>query len=435
MTSAAQILEADGSRAAGRRDRRAAPPAGERGGAANRRYDEGGARARLGAGGAVRDGPRADDRVGHEARWTSTGPPSTPSEPVWPGRGGRPSRSSAPPSSTRSSRSRRWRPSSCASCRTGTAGSTSRSGTASGACSRTRRGELRLWSRNARPLLRYFPELRSLGDAAAAALGARRRDRDRSATARSTSTRCRRACIRPRAASTGSSARDPRDASSPSTCSSGRASEPGTSPLRERRAALEKRCSGFALSPATPDRDEALGWLDRFEAIGLDGVIAKRLDRAVPARRARRRREGEAREDRRLRRRRLRWKAKPDADRDAPARPLRATTGSSTTSARPPSRRASHDEIAERVLPLLDDAPERRFSEPNRWGGGELEESARAARARRRGALRQGAGSTASATARSSLRFRPDKDPAQCTWRELRPPRAPGRPDGREPAR
>ena len=52
---------------------------------------------------------------------------------------------------------------------------------------------------------------------------------------------------------------------------------------------------------------------------------------------------------------------------------------------------ARHDEIAERVLPLLENAPERRFSEPNRWGGGELEESPRAARARRRGALRQGA--------------------------------------------
>ena len=36
---------------------------------------------------------------------------------------------------------------------------------------------------------------------------------------------------------------------------------------------------------------------------------------------------------------------------------------------------ARHDEIAQRVLPLLENAPERRFSEPNRWGGGELEES------------------------------------------------------------
>ena len=40
-------------------------------------------------------------------------------------------------------------------------------------------GELRLWSRNARPLLRYFPELRRARQAPAAAVGARRRDRHR----------------------------------------------------------------------------------------------------------------------------------------------------------------------------------------------------------------------------------------------------------------
>ena len=33
-------------------------------------------------------------------------------------------------------------------------------------------------------------------------------------------------------------------------------------------------------------------------------------------------------------------------------------------------------DIAERVTPLLRDAPERRFSEPNRWGTGELEQAA-----------------------------------------------------------
>ncbi len=33
-------------------------------------------------------------------------------------------------------------------------------------------GELRLWSRNGRPLLRYFPELQRLGAAAGAPVGA-----------------------------------------------------------------------------------------------------------------------------------------------------------------------------------------------------------------------------------------------------------------------
>jgi ATP-dependent DNA ligase len=83
-----------------------------------------------------------------------------------------------------------------------------------------------------------------------------------------------------------------------------------------------------------------------------------------------------------------------------------------------------HAEIAERVLPLLDEAQERRFSEPNRWGTGELEESAlrpelvcevrydKLERSRFRHGTRL-------------LRFRPDKDPTQCTWREVRPPLSP----------
>ncbi len=82
---------------------------------------------------------------------------------------------------------------------------------------------------------------------------------------------------------------------------------------------------------------------------------------------------------------------------------------------------ARHDELAELVLPLLRDAPERRFSEPNRWGGGELEQSpvrpelvvevrydkVQGSRFRHGTKL---------------LRWREDKDPADCTWRERRPP-------------
>ena len=47
-------------------------------------------------------------------------------------------------------------------------------------------------------------------------------------------------------------------------------------PLEERRARVEA-LDGFRLSPATRDVDEARGWLARFEALGLDGVIAKKL--------------------------------------------------------------------------------------------------------------------------------------------------------------
>ena len=56
---------------------------------------------------------------------------------------------------------------------------------------------------------------------------------------------------------------------------------------------------------------------------------------------------------------------------------------------------SKHDEIAERVLPLLDETSERRFSEPNRWGTGELEETPLQSGARRGGALRQGPGPAA----------------------------------------
>src|SRR5207244_10858225 len=70
-------------------------------------------------------------------------------------------------------------------------------------------------------------------------------------------------------------------------------------------------------------------------------------------------------------------------------------------------------EVAERVLPLLEDAPDRPFSEPNRWGTGELEEAAvrpelvvevrydKVQRSR----FRHGT---------KFIRWRDDKDPADC---------------------
>jgi ATP-dependent DNA ligase len=53
-------------------------------------------------------------------------------------------------------------------------------------------------------------------------------------------------------------------------------------PLAKRRAALEQfhrsqRVPGLLLSPATGDRETALGWLERSGG-ALDGVVAKRLD-------------------------------------------------------------------------------------------------------------------------------------------------------------
>ena len=56
----------------------------------------------------------------------------------------------------------------------------------------------------------------------------------------------------------------------------------GSKPLADRRSALERLVATegglmLQLSPATRDRDHALGWLDRTGG-ALDGVIAKRLD-------------------------------------------------------------------------------------------------------------------------------------------------------------
>ena len=79
------------------------------------------------------------------------------------------------------------------------------------------------------------------------------------------------------------------------------------------------------------------------------------------------------------------------------------------------------------VKPLLKGAPSRGFSEPNRWGTGDLEESALRPKLVcevrydkvERHRFRHGT---------KFLRWRPDKDPGQCTWAQVRR-RAAGRDD------
>jgi ATP-dependent DNA ligase len=283
-------------------------------------------------------------------------------------------------------------------------------------------GELRLWSRNARPLLRYFPELRPLGKllpAGSALDGEIVIDRDGVLDFDAMQTRLHPAESRVRKLSAEIPARfivfD---------VLVWKGEEVWKEALSGRRKALAQKARRFSLSPATGEREEALRWLDRFESLGLDGVVAKRLDLPyLPGSR-----EGVV-------------KVKPEKSADCvvvgvrwKSRPDRIATlllglynkkgqidyvGSAAVA---PAR---HGQIAERVLPLLENAPERRFSEPNRWGGGELEESpvrpelvvevrydkVQANRFRHGTKL---------------LRFRDDKDPEQCTWRELRPPRPRG---------
>jgi ATP-dependent DNA ligase len=282
-------------------------------------------------------------------------------------------------------------------------------------------GELALWSRNERPLLRYFPELRPVGDALpphTALDGEIVIERDGHLDFDAMQMRLHPAESRVRKLSAEIPAQyvvfdlllwD--------------GDEVWRRPLEERRAELAERApGGVRLSPFTADLATAEDWLQRIETAGLDGVVAKRLGLPyLPGSR-----EGVAK----VKRHKtadcvvagVRWKAKPttiatlllglyadDGHLDY--------VGSAAVGAR------RHAEIAERVLPLLE-AQERRFSEPNRWGTGELEESAvrpelvcevrydKLERSRFRHGTR-------------FLRFRPDKDPKQCTWREVRPPLSP----------
>jgi ATP-dependent DNA ligase len=283
-------------------------------------------------------------------------------------------------------------------------------------------GELRLWSRNARPLLRYFPELEPLGKLlppGSALDGEIVIERGGVLDFDAMQTRLHPAESRVRKLA----------AEIPASFIAfdvlvWKGEEIWRKPLSKRRSDLERKAKRFTLSPATLDRDEALDWLERFEAIGLDGVVAKRLDspylpgsrdgvvKVKPEKTADCVVVG------------IRWKSKPDRI----ATLLLGLYGDEGeidyvgTAAVAPAR---HEDIASRVLPLLERAPERRFSEPSRWGGGELEQSpvrpelvvevrydkVQANRFRHGTKL---------------IRFRNDKDPAQCTWLELRPPPAAG---------
>jgi len=283
-------------------------------------------------------------------------------------------------------------------------------------------GKLRLWSRNARPLLRYFPELQPLGKLLpehSALDGEIVIERDGVLDFDAMQTRLHPAESRINRLSGEIPARFVAF-----DILVWKGEEVWRRPLAERRKELERKAKRFGLSRASRDREEALAWLDRFEAIGLDGVIAKRLDSPyLPgSREAVVKVKPEKTADCVVVG--LRWKARPD----------RIATlllglydeqggidyvGSAAVSA------SRHAEIAERVMPLLENAPERRFSEPNRWGGGELEESP----VRPELVVEVRYDKVQSNRFRHGtklIRFRDDKDPAQCTWGELRPVRPRG---------
>jgi ATP-dependent DNA ligase len=284
--------------------------------------------------------------------------------------------------------------------------------------------ELALWSRNERPLLRYFPELRPLGDLLpphSALDGEIVIARDGVLDFDSMQTRLHPAESRIRKLSAEIPAEfvvfdvllwD---------------GEPiHKRPLEERRGELERIGDGFRLSPTTADTDVAGEWLSSFEAAGLDGVIAKKLGLPyLPGSR-----DGVL-------------KVKPFKTADCvivgvrwKEKPTRIATlllglygddgkidyvGSAAVAA------SKHDAIFKRVEPLLKDAPDRGFSEPNRWGTGELAESAVRPELVAEVRYDKVQGNRFRHGSRF-LRFRDDKDPKDCTWREVRPPRSPNDP-------
>ena len=285
-------------------------------------------------------------------------------------------------------------------------------------------GELALWSRNERPLLRYFPELRPLGDRLpphSALDGEIVIARDGVIDFDSMQTRLHPAESRVRKLS----------AEIPAEfvvfdVLLWNGEKIYDRPLEERRAKLEGLGDDFRLSPTTDDPARAQDWLDSFEAAGLDGVIAKRLGlpylpgsreavlKVKPYKTADCVIVG------------LRWKEKP----------TRIATlllglydnngkmdyvGSAAVAA------SRHAQIAERVVPLLEGAPERGFSEPNRWGSGELEEASVRPELVAEVRYDKVQGNRFRHGTRF-LRFRDDKDPEQCTWDEVRPARKPSDP-------
>ncbi|TMB78792.1 MAG: ATP-dependent DNA ligase [Chloroflexi bacterium] len=137
-------------------------------------------------------------------------------------------------------------------------------------------GSLGLWSRNGRPLLRYFPELRPLGERMpphSALDGEIVIEQDGRLEFDLMQLRLHPAESRIRKLS----------AETPAKFIAFDVllwnGEPlHQRPLSERRAFLEKNVKGFELSEITRDVEKAKMWLERLEVLGLDGVVAKRAD-------------------------------------------------------------------------------------------------------------------------------------------------------------
>jgi ATP-dependent DNA ligase len=285
-------------------------------------------------------------------------------------------------------------------------------------------GELALWSRKERPLLRYFPELRPLGELLpphSALDGEIVIARDGVLDFDSMQMR-----LHPAESRVQRLSKEIPAEFIAFDVLLWKGKPIHEQPLAKRRKELEKVAKGFRLSPYTLDPKDAQAWLDTFEAAGLDGVIGKRL--AEPYR------PGSREAVVKVKPYKtadavvvgLRWKSKPDRIATLLLGLYRDDggldyVGSAAVAA------SKHEQIAERVFPLIDTKSDRRFSEPNRWGTGDLEEAAVKPKLVVEVRYDKVQGNRFRHGTRF-IRFRDDKDPKDCTWRELRPPRNPNDP-------
>jgi ATP-dependent DNA ligase len=285
-------------------------------------------------------------------------------------------------------------------------------------------GELHLWSRNARPLLRYFPELARLGELLppkSAVDGEVVIERNGALDFDALQMRLHPAESRVRKLA----------AEIPAglvvfDVLLWEGEKLHRRPLAERRPKIDGL--PFDTSPASRDVADAQVWLDRLEVIGFDGVVAKKLDLPyLPgSREGVVKVKGEKTADCVVMG--VTWSEKGTGiaslmlglhDDEGELKP--AGTASAAGKRR--------EEILERVEPLLGPSPERRpRGEPSRWRPKvtlewspvppELVVEVRYDKwqgARFRHGTR-------------FLRFRPDKNPEECTYAQVRPRRKKGDP-------
>ena len=292
-------------------------------------------------------------------------------------------------------------------------------------------GELALWSRKERPLLRYFPELRPLGDLLppdSALDGEIVIARDGALDFDAMQTR-----LHPgRVADPEAFGGDPGRVRRLRRAASGKASRCGSCRSRSGVSAVEA-LSGFRISPATRDIGDARAWMAQFEALGLDGVIGKRLSSPYLPGCARRRRQDQGAPNGGLRGDRRPLEGRPLGDRDVAARSV-------------PRRRRLR--LRRLVRGRREDARRRR--------GARAAARRRVARPALLGAESVGDGELEQTSLREGLvaevrydkvqgnrfrhgtkfiRWREDKDPRDCTWREVTPAARPERARHRAAAR